>query len=110
MYDVDDERYLNPDNKSYRDLLSDNLYLEEKLQELEEEYDELEDRYYKLKDIYKELEDECISLKYKYASFKERESKMIQLIFDNKTLEQENKELKEKYNILINKLQVQEND
>ena len=62
MYDVDDERYLNPDNKSYRDLLSDNLYLEEKLQKLEEEYDELEDRYYKLKDLYKELEDECISL------------------------------------------------
>ena len=35
---------------------------------------------------------------------------MIQLAFDNKALEQENKDLKEKYNTLINKLQVQEND
>lgn len=31
---------------------------------------------------------------------------MIQLSFDNKTLEQENKDLKEKYNTLINKLKV----
>lgn len=31
---------------------------------------------------------------------------MIQLSFDNKTLEQENKDLKEKYNTLINKIQV----
>lgn len=106
MYDVDDERYLNPDNKSYRDLLSENGYLEDKVQELENDYNELEDRYYKLRDLYEELEDECISLEYKYASLKERESKMIQLIFDNKTLEQENKDLKEKYNTLINKLKV----
>lgn len=107
MYDVDDERYLNPDNKSYIDLLSENGYLEDKVQELENDYNELEDRYYKLRDLYEELEDECISLEYKCASLKERESKMIQLIFDNKTLEQENKDLKEKYNTLINQLQAQ---
>ena len=106
MYDVDDERYLNPDNKSYMDLLSENGYLEDKVQELENDYNELEDRYYKLRDLYEELEDECISLEYKCASLKERESKIIQLIFDNKTLEQENKDLKEKYNTLINKLKV----
>ena len=48
MYDVDDERYLNPDNKSYRDLLSDNRYLEDRLQELEDikdEYDVLKEDY-----------------------------------------------------------------
>ena len=109
MYDVDDERYLNPDNKSYMDLLSENGYLEDKVQELEEEYDELEDKYCKLKDLYEELEDECISLEFKYNELKKQEIKMIQLSFDNKTLEQENKDLKEKYNTLINKLQAQEN-
>ena len=106
MYDVDDERYLNPDNKSYRDLLSDNRHLENKVQELEDDYDELEDKYCKLKDLYEELDDEFVSLEYKYNALKNQESKMIQLIFDNKTLEQENKDLKEKYNTLINKLQV----
>lgn len=30
MYDVDDEAYLNPDNKSYWDLLSENGYFEKK--------------------------------------------------------------------------------
>lgn len=120
MYDVDDERYLNPDNKSYRDLLSDNRYLEDRLQELEEEngyledkiqdleeyYEELEDKYNELKEDYEELESAYIALESKYNELKKQEIKMIQLSFDNKTLEQENKDLKEKYNTLINKLQV----
>lgn len=106
MYDVDDERYLNPDNKSYRDLLSENGYLEDKVQDLEEYYEELEDKYNELK----EVEDAYIALESKYNELKKQEIKMIQLSFDNKILEQENKDLKEKYNTLINKLQAQEND
>lgn len=80
MYDVDDERYLNPDNKSYIDLLSENGYLEDKVQELEEEYDELEDKYCKLKDLYEELEDECISLEYKYNELKKTRNKNNSII------------------------------
>ena len=105
MYDVDDERYLNPDNKSYRDLLSENGYLEDKVQDLEEYYEELEDKYNELKEDYEELEDSYIALESKYNELKKQEIKMIQLSFDNKILEQENKDLKEKYNTLINKLQ-----
>ena len=102
MYDVDDQRYLNPDNKSYRDLLSDNLYLEEKAQEL----DDIKEEHDILKEDYEELEDAYIALESKYNELKKQEIKMIQLAFDNKALEQEKKDLKEKYNTLINKLQV----
>lgn len=102
MYDVDDERYLNPDNKSYMDLLSDNLYLEEKVQEL----DDIKEEHDILKEDYEELEDAYIALEKKYNALKKNETQMIQLLFDNRTLEKENKELKEKYNTLINKLKV----
>lgn len=106
MYDVDDERYLNPDNKSYRDLLSDNLYLEDRLQELEDDYEELKCYNEKLQDYCNELENDYNKLESKYDSLKSQETKMIQLLFDNRTLEKENKKLKEKYNTLINKLKV----
>lgn len=106
MYDVDDERYLNPDNRSYRDVLSENGYLEDRVQELKEEYEELEGKYNELKEDYEELEDEYIALESKYNELKKQEIKMIQLSFDNKVIKQENKDLKEKYNTLINKLKL----
>lgn len=55
MYDVDDERYLNPDIRSYRDVLIENGYWEDRVQELEEEYKELEDAYIALEKKYNEL-------------------------------------------------------
>ena len=55
MYDVDDERYLNPDNKSYMDLLSENEYLEDKVQEIEKDYEELDWKYNELEDDYEDL-------------------------------------------------------
>ena len=106
MYDVDDERYLNPDNKSYRDLLSENGYLEDEVQDLEEYYEELEDKYNELKEDCEELESAYIALEFKYNELKKQETNMIQLLFDNRTLEKENKDLKEKYNTLINKLKL----
>lgn len=106
MYDVDDERYLNPDIRSYRDVLIENGYWEDRVQELEEEYEELEGKYNELKEDYEELEDEYIALESKYNELKKQEIKMIQLAFDNKVIKQENKDLKEKYNTLINKLKL----
>lgn len=84
MYDIDDERYLNPDNKSYRDLLSENGYLEDEVQDLEEYYEELEDKYNELKEDYEELESTYIALEFKYNELKKQEIKIIQLSFDNK--------------------------
>ena len=117
MYDVDDERYLNPDNKSYMDLLSENEYLEDKVQEIEKDYEELDWKYNELEDDYEDLKLEYQEIYEKYVSLKEKEKKkdtdiheMIQLKFENRELLQENNNLKNKYNELINQLQAQEND
>ena len=80
MYDIDDERYLNPDNKSYRDLLSENGYLEDEVQDLEEYYEELEDKYNELKEDYEELESTYIALEFKYNELKKTRNKNNSII------------------------------
>mgnify|MGYP000955876777 CR=1 FL=1 len=97
MYDVDDERYLNPDNKLYSNLLSENGYLEDRVQELETDYEELEGEYKELEDDYEELKLEYQEVYEKYILLKKKEidiHKMIQLKFENEKLLQENNDLK----------------